>query len=82
MATDLTKYQEMVNKRKKARQKLMKSMTEEQKQAIITLNNSCWDIMQTLNECNDLWMSQMRDFESAVYGLSVVYDKHDEVDDD
>lgn len=42
MATDLTKYQEMVNKRKKARQKLMKSMTEEQKQAIIRLNNSCF----------------------------------------
>ena len=82
MATDLTKYEEMVNKRKKARQKLMKSMTEEQKQAIIRLNNSCWDIMQTLNECNGLWMSQMRDFESAVYGLSVVYDKHDEVDDE
>ena len=82
MATDLTKYQEMVNKRKKARQKLMKRMSEEQKQEISTLNKCRWDIMQTVNECNDLWMSQMRDFESAVYGLSVVYDKHDEVDDE
>jgi hypothetical protein len=82
MANDLTKYDEIMDKRKKARQKLMKSMTEEQKQAIIRLNNSCWDIMQTMNECRDLWMSQMRDFESAVYGLSVVYDKHDEVDDE
>ena len=51
----------------KARTKLAKVMTQEQKDHLKELDETISDIVQTLHECSDLWMSQVNKLDGLMY---------------
>lgn len=51
----------------KARKDLTKAMTPQQLKAVDNLLDTAWDVLQTANECQDLWMSQIGKLEGALW---------------
>lgn len=66
----LTDYQKLQAKRKKARQAVFKALNEEQRAALRDLLNETSDMLQTLHECQDVWMSQVGKLDSARYRVT------------
>ena len=65
--------------RQKARLKLGKAMNEEQKKLLIELDETLADVLQTVYECQDLWMSQVNKLDTLRYSIqSVLWSKDDE----
>lgn len=63
-------------KREKAKADLIKKMTPEQMQAAHELLTNAWDVLQTIGECQDLWMSQVRELETSIWKFqNTVYDR-------
>ena len=51
----------------KARIKLAKVLTPDQKACLQELDETITEIVQTLNECNDLWLSQVNKLDGLMY---------------
>ena len=65
-------------KREKAKADLIKKMSPEQMQAAHELLTNAWDVLQTIGECQDLWMSQVRELETSIWKFqNTVYDRDD-----
>lgn len=76
--TAVKDWQKAQNAKLKARKDLTKAMTPEQLKAVDELLNTAWDVLQTANECQDLWMSQIGKLESALWMFqSLVRDRDD-----
>ena len=78
MTDYVERYRKEQEKKKKNRQKVAKVMTVEQQMAVKDVYEKVWDVLQTIGECQDVWMSQVRDLETAMYKYrEFIYDKDD-----
>ncbi len=62
----------------KARAKLAKVLTPEQKACLQELDDTLSDVVQTIHECSDLWMSQVNKLDTLMYRVKqLVWDGSD-----
>lgn len=78
MTDYIEQYRKLEEKKKKDRQKVARAMTSEQQMAVKDVHEKVWDVLQTVGECQDIWMSQVRDLETAMHKYGdLIYDKND-----
>lgn len=76
--TTVKEWKKAQDAKLKARKDLTKAMTPEQRKAVDDLLDTAWDVLQTANECQDLWMSQIGKLESALWMFqNLVRDRDD-----
>ena len=79
MNKQLSDYQKREAARKKAKKDLLKVLNADQKAALKELLNETSDMLQTVYECQDIWMSQVGKVDSARYKvINLVWSGDDE----
>jgi len=70
MNKQLSDYQKREAARQKAKKDVLKVLNADQKAALKELLEETSDMLQTIYECNDVWMSQVRKLDSARYKVN------------
>ena len=79
MNKQLSDYHKREAARKKAKKDLLKVLNADQKAALKELLNETSDMIQTIYECQDVWMSQVGKVDEARYKvINLVWSKDDE----
>ena len=78
MTDHMKEYHKREAARKKAKKDLLKALNADQQQALSEMNEIVGDVLQTLTECQDVWMSQVGKLETAYYRVNnLVWSKDD-----
>ena len=79
MTDHMKEYHKREAARKKAKKDLLKVLNADQKAAIRVLLNETSDMLQTIYECQDVWMSQVGKLDNARYKvINLVWSDDDE----
>ena len=79
MTDHMKEYHKREAARKKAKKDLLKALNADQQQALKDMNEIVGDVLQTLTECQDVWVSQIGKLETAYYRVNnLVCSKDDE----
>jgi chromosome condensin MukBEF complex kleisin-like MukF subunit len=79
MTDHMKEYHKREAARKKAKKDLLKALNTDQQQALKDMNEIVGDVLQTLTECQDVWMSQVAKLETAYYRVNnLVWSSDDE----
>jgi len=78
MNKQLSDYQKREAARQKAKKDVLKVLNADQKAALKELLEETSDMLQTIYECQDVWMSQVGKVDSARYKvINLVWSKDD-----
>jgi len=79
MTDHMKEYHKREAARKKAKKDLLKALNADQQQALSEMHEIVGDVLHTLNECYDVWLSQVGKLETAYYRVNkLVWSKEDE----
>ncbi len=72
MNDHMKEYHKREAARKKAKKDLLKALNADQQQALRDMNEIVGDVLQTLNECYDVWLSQVGKLEIAHHRVNLL----------
>ena len=78
MTDHMKEYRKRDAARKKAKKDLLKALNTDQQQALSEMLEIVGDVLGTLTECQDVWLSQVGKLETAYYRVNnLVWSKDD-----
>ena len=78
MTDHMKEYRKRDAARKKAKKDLLKALNTDQQQALSEMHEIVGDVLGTLTECQDVWLSQVGKLETAYYRVNnLVWSKDD-----